>query len=170
MMRVQLYWLDEPYSRIAIMGRPRGGEWLEDELASAREQGVDILISLLTLPEVIELGLAAEPDLCQANQIRFLSLPIEDRGLPDNADGLRTLVDKLAEQYLASRAIAVHCRAGIGRSAMVVAAFICRLGCSPAEAFDRIARARGCPVPDTGEQLEWVEVFARTLCNKRREP
>jgi hypothetical protein len=61
--------------RLAIVPRPRGGDWLADEVARLKAAGVDILVSML----------------------------------------------------------------------------------EPAEAWVRIAAARGLPVPDTGEQRRWVE-------------
>jgi hypothetical protein len=42
------------------MARPRGGEWLADELGSLWHVGVDVLVCALTDPELRELGLTAE--------------------------------------------------------------------------------------------------------------
>ena len=50
------------------------------------------------------------------------------------------------------RAVAVHCRAGIGRSSMIVASALIRNGLSPESAFRAIEESRGCNVPDTPEQ------------------
>ena len=33
--------------RLAIMARPRAGDWLEDEISGWRAQGVEIVVSLL---------------------------------------------------------------------------------------------------------------------------
>jgi protein-tyrosine phosphatase len=52
--------------------------------------------------------------------------------------------------------VAVHCRAGIGRSSIVVGSLLVAAGVEPEEAFRRIEKARGRPVPDTAEQREWV--------------
>jgi hypothetical protein len=49
--------------RLATMARPRGGEWLTDELGSLRRAGVDVLVCALTGPEMLELGLTDEPVL-----------------------------------------------------------------------------------------------------------
>jgi len=48
-MRAEIYWIDGTWpGRLAIMPRPRGGDWLEDELRDCRRQGVVTLVSLLT--------------------------------------------------------------------------------------------------------------------------
>ena len=41
-------------------------------------------------------------------------------------------------------------------------------GVNPAEAFDRIERARGCPVPDTLEQRVWVERYQQSHTDNPR--
>jgi hypothetical protein len=47
-MRTELYWVEGPWSgRLAIMPRPRGGDWLEEEIQSWRRSGIDVVVSLL---------------------------------------------------------------------------------------------------------------------------
>src|SRR5262249_30239083 len=47
-----------------------------------------------------------------------------------------------------------------GRSSLVAACVLASCGERPEAALERIARARGRPVPDTAEQREWVLRFA----------
>jgi protein-tyrosine phosphatase len=56
-------------------------------------------------------------------------------------------------------AVAVHCRAGIGRSSLIAACVLVLLGFAPGMAFDLIGKARGVKVPDTEEQRDWVDMF-----------
>jgi hypothetical protein len=52
----KLYWLNNSLSgRLAISARPRGGDWLEDEIEGWRRQGVGVILSLLTDSENKEL-------------------------------------------------------------------------------------------------------------------
>ena len=44
------------------MTRPRGGDWLTDELRDLAVAGLDVLVSLLSAAEVAELDLGAEAD------------------------------------------------------------------------------------------------------------
>jgi hypothetical protein len=43
------------------MAKPRGGEWLVDEMTALRTSGVDILVSALTTAELNEVDLTDEP-------------------------------------------------------------------------------------------------------------
>ena len=142
------------------MPRPRGGDWLEDEMRALKRDGVDLVISALEAEEVAELDLAQEPDLCLAAGIEFLSFPIPDRSLPESVERFETFIESADRLLSAGKAVVVHCRAGIGRSTMIAASLLLRHGFSPAEAFALLEKARGFPVPDTPEQRQWVENFA----------
>jgi protein-tyrosine phosphatase len=58
--------------------------------------------------------------------------------------------------------IVIHCRAGVGRSALIAACLLTQAGLAAEAAFQRIGAARGCVVPDTAEQKQWVARFAST--------
>ncbi len=64
------------------MARPRGGDWLADEICAWRNANVDVVVSLLTPAEQDELGLGDESSLCQDQQLVFRAFPISDRGIP----------------------------------------------------------------------------------------
>ena len=132
-------------NRIAIIARPRGGDWLSDEVSALCWEGVDVLVSIQE--ECKECGVAA---------IRFLNLPVPDRSLPTDRDAFLRAVDELAHLVAEGRYVAVHCRAGIGRSSLLAASVLVRLGWGVDEAFAAIETARGCPVPDTPQQRHWV--------------
>jgi protein-tyrosine phosphatase len=158
---VELFWInDVRHGRLAILPRPRGGDWLLDEISSLRRSGVEVLVSLLTAEEVSELDLAREAEYCAAEGIQFISFPFADRGVPPSAADAVRLVRKLEDLVADGKAVAIHCRQGVGRSAVVAACVLAAQGAQPKVAFELIAKARGCPVPDTPEQRAWVERFA----------
>jgi hypothetical protein len=64
-MRAPLYPVQVlPAGTVSIMARPRGGDWLFDEIKALRASGVDILVSLLTATEISEFDLAEEAACC----------------------------------------------------------------------------------------------------------
>lgn len=103
----------------------------------------------MTLSEAEELGLRAEEDCCRSCGIEFLSFPVEDRSVPASLNAFDTLLNSLNNDLGKGKRVAVHCRAGIGRSAIIVACLLMRNGFSADVAFRAIAKARGIPVPDT---------------------
>lgn len=158
-MHSTLYWIDAPGPlRLAIMARPRAGDWLEDEIAHWRASGVGIVVSLLEREEVEDLGLQREAPLCAENGIEFRSFPIPDRGLPDDAGEALRFVAEVAR---AGKPVAIHCRAGIGRSSLMAAAMLIGGGMNPAAAMSAIGAARGVPIPDTDAQRDWVLALGR---------
>jgi predicted protein tyrosine phosphatase len=157
-----LYWIEGVTpGRLAIFARPRGGDWLSDEAASWKRQGVNVLVSLLTPEEEAEFSLANEGELCRQAGIEFHAFPIGDRELPASRDESLALAHRLAESVREGKAVAIHCRAGIGRSTMLAASVLIALGETPERALERIAEARRGPVPDTPEQRQWILDLAR---------
>jgi protein-tyrosine phosphatase len=157
---MSLYWIDLEGVRLGIMPRPRGNDWLADDLRILRQAGVDVIVSALTASEEEELGLNAEAQECAQNGLIFVSFPIEDRSLPADQTRFDSLVAQLLQYSRDERAVAVHCRAGIGRSSLIAACLLVGMGLATDAAFHAIEISRGCPVPDTPEQRQWVEQYA----------
>jgi len=159
-MQPSIHWLDLREGwRLAIMPRPRAGDWLDDEVAGWKAESLDVVVSLLEPHEIEELGLQRLPDCCGSAGIDFVSFPIPDRGVPASLDETDRLVRRLCDALAAGKAVAVHCRAGIGRSALIAACVLVRSGYHVNSAFDVIAKARGVTVPDTDAQRAWVSAF-----------
>jgi protein-tyrosine phosphatase len=156
-MTALLYWIEGPWAgRFAIVPRPRGGDWLEDEIQAWQQAGIDRVVSLLTPDEVADLELGQEAAWCQTYGIQYVSFPIPDRSVPASRHAVLDLVHQLEQALAEGESIAVHCRQGIGRSALLAACVLVAAGMEPETAFQHIRTARGCAVPETAEQREWV--------------
>ena len=143
------------------MPRPRAGDWLEDEVASWRRQGLDVVVSMLQQDEVVELGLGDEPRLCAEAGLRFASFPVADRGVPESKSDVSELVSELVEELRAGRGVGIHCRMGIGRSASLAVCVLAAAGTPIESAWAAVQRSRGLSVPDTPEQRAWVDRWFR---------
>jgi protein-tyrosine phosphatase len=148
--------------RVALVPRPRGGDWLEDELLAIRAAGVDVLVSMLPAYEQAELGLTQEAALSKQVGLDFRSFPITDRETPESTAAFRAFVAQLRDELHAGKTVAAHCRASIGRSSVLLASLLCQEGLTAGDAFRRLSDARGIEVPDTAEQVRWVESYAKT--------
>jgi protein-tyrosine phosphatase len=158
-----LYWIDLPtQGRLAIMARPRANDWLEDQIKSWRDEGVGTVVSLLEAEEVVDLDLGAEEGLCRAQGMDFIKFPIPDRGLPASRNEAAAICRVLADRLAAGDAVAIHCRAGIGRSSLMAACTLFVAGFDPTLVLDAITSARGLTVPDTDAQRDWVLQFGQT--------
>jgi len=160
-VRTEIYWIEtRGPGRLAVMPHPQGGDGLDEEVRALKNDGVDILVSLLTPKEEVYLGLQAEGPAAQRHGIRYYSHPIWDRGVPGEPGATWALARELAVLHAEGRTIAAHCRMGIGRSPLILASILVHRGMRPEEAWTAIGRARGCSVPDTWEQREWLERLA----------
>jgi protein-tyrosine phosphatase len=132
---------------------------LQADLEVVRDAGIDILVSLLTPQDSEELGLVNEGRIARLFGMRFISYPVLDRCTPSDMAGFRELVSDLRDQVRAGSKIGAHCRGCIGRATVLLASVMIALGWRADDALRQIERARGFPVPDTPEQLEWILNF-----------
>jgi protein-tyrosine phosphatase len=160
------YWIPTPAAgRLAILPRPRGGDWLADEVGAWGRAGVGVVVSLLTPDEAADLELNDEAAACQDQGIEFVSFPIPDRGLPASRSAMTNTVSRLAGLIADGKSVAVHCRQGIGRAALVAICVLIALGEDAEAAIRAVSAARGCPVPETPEQRRWIGEFAPRTVN-----
>jgi len=139
-----------------MMARPRGGDWLEDEIKRLKMCEVDDVVSLLERHEEDELGIRKEKHFCEESQIDFISFPIKDRSVPINDDAFFRLIDNLEKRVKNNQNIIVHCRMGIGRTSLILSALLIRLGFESQEVFGKLSEIRTLEVPDTDEQVDWI--------------
>jgi protein-tyrosine phosphatase len=152
-----LFWITGPWrGRLAISTRPRGGDWLEDEIRGWRLAHVDSVVSLLEKDEEKHLELDEEGQLAEANGMQFISFPIVDRGVPTSVPSTVSLLHSVNRALEEGKNVAVHCRQGIGRSALFAAGALMAAGKSPEAALAAVRSARGLTVPETKEQREWL--------------
>jgi protein-tyrosine phosphatase len=163
-IRPDIYWIDGPWrGKLTILARPRGDDWLDDEVEGWKKAGVDVVVSLLASSEESELGLTSEAEIVKRAGLVYISFPIVDYSVPASRILMQQLATELNDQLSRGACIGVHCRQGIGRSSLVAACVLVTSGESPRSAFEHIERARGRSVPDTAEQKEWVISFTRDL-------
>jgi len=144
------------------MAAPRLAERLDDKVLNWSNEGIECVVSLLE-PEEMPGLTEAEAELCQEFGIEFVSFPIRDKTVPPSLDLFVKLVTSLSGQVAAGRAVAIHCRAGIGRSTTLAACILIWFGVNPEVALDMISEARGVEVPETEAQRQWVLHFPEVL-------
>lgn len=163
-MMTPLYWIEGPWAgKLAIAPRPRGGDWLADELRAWHRAGINGVVSALTAAEMSDLDLVLENALCLEEGLWFANFPIEDRDVPGSQADVLAELKHWDERLQNGESVLIHCRQGIGRSSLLAASLLVTDGVSPNDAWQRIETSRRAPVPDTAEQKAWVERLASTI-------
>jgi protein-tyrosine phosphatase len=160
---MELYWVNDV---IAVATRPRGGDWLRDDLTAAQLRGVRHVVSCLTPAEESELELENESEVARSLGLNFTRIPIEDFGIP-KPTVVGQALSRISRSATPKAKVAIHCRQALGRSPLVAAAMLVRGGMKPGEAWETVAKARGRPVPETEEQREWLTRFAASESSAR---
>jgi hypothetical protein len=114
-MTPKVYWIsNNSPGKLALVPRPCGKEWLDDEIADLSALGFDVVVSLLTPLENVELGLENEGDIVRAQGLTFISFPIDDYNVPNSGVAVVELVDELEAFLSRGKTVGVHCRQSIG--------------------------------------------------------
>jgi protein-tyrosine phosphatase len=145
---------------LALAARPRGGDWLEDEIVAWRGAGIDAVVSLLTPEEERDLDLGREGHVVQEQGMKFVSFPIPDRQVPNSQTEMAAALERIDVELTAGKNVVVHCRQGIGRTGLVGACLLISKGLSPERAIKSLSAARGIPIPETEEQRRWIDHYA----------
>lgn len=148
--------------RGVLAGTPRPGiiEDLHYDLDALRRVGITTLITLETtqLPEE-ELG---------PYGIRGLHLPVEDMGAPTLAAALEHC-ERVARLVAAGEVVALHCRAGLGRTGTLLAAQLVYEGKSALEALEEVRRIEPRWV-QSEDQARFLEQLAAFLGDRGGRP
>jgi protein tyrosine phosphatase (PTP) superfamily phosphohydrolase (DUF442 family) len=163
-MRKDLYWVDGPWhGKLAMAARPRGGDWLSDDIANWKRAGMDAVLSLLTPDEEQSMNLQEEAGEARKQGMEFTSFPIPDRQIPSSEAKWSGVLEEVTRALSEGKNVVVHCRQGIGRSGLVATCLLVRKGMSPGAAVEIASAARGISVPETSEQRDWIDHYAVSL-------
>ena len=138
-------WVDKP--RLAAMALPRS----LGDLSWLRQQGIQVLLSLTE----------ERPRRSWSDEAGLLVFhePLEDMEPPGQEPLARAVsaIDRALEREMP---VAVHCGAGLGRTGVVLAAWMVGRGLAARQAIARVRKLRPHSV-ETEEQEAAVEEFAR---------
>lgn len=85
--------------------------------------------------------------------------PIQDVSVPTNEAAFRVLIERLYGLVVAGERVVVHCKGGFGRTGLVVAAVLVRMGYTADEAI-ALTRATRAGTIQTTSQERWVHRYA----------
>ncbi len=112
--------------------------------------GVGAIVTLTLRP--------LQPDLIREWGFEYLHLPVHDFTAPGK-DQVESFVRFCDRNIDSGRAVAVHCRAGIGRTGVMLACYLVHLGSKPHKAVRKVRRVRPGAL-ETAEQEDAVYEFA----------
>jgi len=160
----EIFWIEgNPSPPLAIVLRPRGGDWLESELVRMMKGGIQTIVSLLEPEEAASLGLKDEEVVAEHLGMEFLSYPIPDVHVPPNIGSFKLFAAGIAHRLNGGKRVGIHCRGSIGRATVTAACALIHLGWKPMVALEAIQATRGLAVPDTQEQTDWILAYRPSM-------
>tara|TARA_B110000211_G_C14045815_1_gene538878 strand:- start:67 stop:537 length:471 start_codon:yes stop_codon:yes gene_type:complete len=154
---MRIYWTNNFLKgNLGMMARPRGNEWLEDDIKKLSFTNTSTVVSLLERNEEEELDILREKEYCLKYDIEFISFPIKDRGLPIDRNSFNDLANLLYQKIIEGEKVVIHCRMGIGRTSVLVATVLLIDEPDNNNVFDFLSGVRTLKVPDTEQQVKWT--------------
>jgi hypothetical protein len=166
-----------PNSYWAIPGRLLAGEYpigidytdARGRLALFREAGVNYFIDLTEQGE-----LPSYRHLLPVHT-QYRRFPIEDTGIPKSAAETQEVLSDIRAALKSSRRIYLHCRAGIGRTGLIVGCYLAdEAGDGKAallqlnQLWQQSERAMSWPkVPQTAQQADYIRHWPKLRGNAR---
>jgi len=128
-----------------------GSLYRESDLWDLREEGVDVVVPLLSVDE--SFGREVEK-----TGMKWLYFPITDFDVPRDDEGFRILVQQVLSCMQNNQAVCAHCYAGIGRTGLLLACVVgTYFDMNAKEALDLLASKRKSF--DAGPQIDFVRNF-----------
>jgi len=149
--------LDLEPGRLGICALPGSWNLLEDDLETIADWQADVVVTMTEQREMNGAGVGDLGQRLEAAGIEWHHLPVRDfNGLSgDSADVWESLSATLHRHLDDGRHVLVHCRAGLGRSGMVVMRLLVERGIPPEQALTRLRTVRPGAV-ETPTQRAWA--------------
>ena len=140
-----------------LAGTPRPGLLIEldYDLVALQRVGVTVLVSLTTKP--------VEPDALVEYGIKGIAFPIKDMGVP-SIEAAMKLCEQVGELTEQGEAIAMHCKAGMGRTGTMLVAQLIWEGETALDALEA-ARSIEPRWVQSEAQVAFLEEFALAVAN-----
>ena len=135
-------------------GENKSASALADDLVHLAGLGISCLVTLIGDAECQLIGAAALGSDAAAAGLGQRICPITDRSSPerDQIADFVLLMDDLSGRLDDGARLAVHCRAGLGRSGLVAASLLVRRGVLPDAAITAIRHCRPGAIETPGQE------------------
>jgi protein-tyrosine phosphatase len=148
------------------------GQWDRDLDADLErlvsEYGASVLVSLLDEREYAEFGITDLPIAARKYGLEFLSLPIQDGGIPPSVSEAMAFVPQILDRLLTEETVVVHCRGGLGRTGLIAACCLTTVGHEARQAIAMVRTARPKAIENARQEAFIVEFASEWRRRPRR--
>jgi len=117
---------------------------LTDSVASLKQAGTDMLLTLMFDAELAENNASDLAKVCAEQNVLWLPLPIADDAAPDSVFETQWQLNKAAILAVLEQqgCVAVHCRGGSGRTGLVIGLILLAYGWPASKVIQQVQQIR----------------------------
>lgn len=150
---------------IGLMSAPGQEQSLAADLDElAKRYGCTLLVSLVSNHELDILGMNDLPERCAERGMRLIRYPIADFSAPSSIESASSLISQILFAANHCGMVAIHCRAGLGRTGLVAACCLVACGMSSSDAVGAVRRCRPRAI-ENSEQEQFIDRVAKHLAD-----
>ena len=129
----------------------------ENDLKDITDWSPSLVLTMTSISELQTVGAAALGDDLQARGIDWVHFPVDDYGIPTEAQSQQwqALGAQAAHRLSGGGRVLAHCYGGCGRSGMALMRLMCEAGETADTALPRLRGVRPCAV-ETDDQRLWA--------------
>ena len=174
-LKLDIAWIPLPITRegkiglTILPGRRDRGRDLATDIATMKEQGVQVVYALITDQELQDYGVPQLLDAYAENGIKVRQIRVID-GSHASWRETQVLVEAVDEDLRNGRNVMIHCLGGLGRSGTLVANYLTSIGMTSDEAIAQVREARSPRAVETSRQINFINKYANQFSSAVKPP
>ena len=136
------------------------GKDLLGDIEIIKDLDISCVASLVGKDELTELGVKNLSENISSQNIKFIQFEIKNFGIPTTTqyEELKSFINEIKDNIISGKNVFVHCMAGLGRTGMIAALVLAKLGISINQSITIIRDTRPGSI-ETAEQEGFVRNF-----------
>lgn len=114
---------------------------LETDISMIKHSQIDVVVCTMEWYELVHLGLVGYPESIQSKGILFYHFPIRDMTAP-SCQTIDIITNIIVNHLLNGKNVLVHCYQGLGRSGLICACCLVRLGLTDLKSIELVRKFR----------------------------
>jgi protein-tyrosine phosphatase/nicotinamidase-related amidase len=141
-----------------LPGRKDWSRDLDEDIKEIKRNGITKVMNFITMDEHYAYGVSNLNEFYEKEGLEVYHLPILDQMAPTQ-DQMHVCIDILSGWIADNEKVMLHCVGGLGRSGLVAACYLKKLGMESSQAIDLVRKSRSIRAIESAQQEQFVQDY-----------